>query len=140
MGSNPVIVMPSGTSRGGAEEALRQLLGHREAAGFEKVTVVCLEPGDLPEVLRATGVTVEEVDAGRLRAIAFNETWVTLRYATGWRRTSMLPWQFGSRACLGLVVGILEIARGRFETGTRFTASMTGRWEAVQRDRQANGD
>jgi GT2 family glycosyltransferase len=80
------------------------------------------------------GVHRGKLDAGPLRDIAFNETWVTLRYAAGWRRVSMLAWQFGigSRACPGLVVGILELARGGTETRTRFSACVAGRWGAVR--------
>lgn len=63
-----LVVMPSGISRGGAEEALLQLARERQAGNFE-LTVVFLENGDLPALIRATGADVTILETGRLREI-----------------------------------------------------------------------
>lgn len=61
------IVMPSAHPHGGAEEALVHLLRNQEAAHLSSVLVVLLEDGELKDVFKRTGATVEVVPSGRLR-------------------------------------------------------------------------
>ena len=66
-----VIVMRSGEWRGGAEQALYQLVRPPADGAPASVdwTVVFLEPGRLAEDIRALGVDTEVVNAGRLRHV-----------------------------------------------------------------------
>ena len=59
--------MPSAHPHGGAEEALVHLLRNQAAAQLSAVLVILLEEGELKEVFRSTGATVEVVPSGRLR-------------------------------------------------------------------------
>jgi glycosyltransferase involved in cell wall biosynthesis len=61
-----LIVMPSGISRGGAEEALVQLVENRKNLPFE-IAVLFLEEGDLVDRIRDAGGNCMVRDAGRLR-------------------------------------------------------------------------
>jgi glycosyltransferase involved in cell wall biosynthesis len=61
------IVMPSAHPHGGAEEALVHLLRNQAAAQLSDVLVILLEEGELKEVFKSTGATVEVVPSGRLR-------------------------------------------------------------------------
>jgi len=61
-----LIVMPSASYRGGAEEALLQLVQARSSAGL-RLDIIFLEDGELPNIVRGEGVGVHMVDAGRLR-------------------------------------------------------------------------
>jgi glycosyltransferase involved in cell wall biosynthesis len=61
------IVMPSAHPHGGAEEALVHLLRNQAAAKLSAVLVILLEDGELKNVFKDTGATVEIVPSGRLR-------------------------------------------------------------------------
>lgn len=61
-----LIVMPSGVFRGGSEEVLLQFVRARGAAGLE-TPVVFLQDGDVPPLVRAEGVQVTVLEAGRFR-------------------------------------------------------------------------
>lgn len=66
--SPELIVMPSGQSRGGAEEALLQYVTYRVNQGV-RPQVVVLELGSLSEALAARQAIVTTISAGRLREI-----------------------------------------------------------------------
>lgn len=61
-----LIVMPSGSQRGGAEEALLHYISYRLHQGI-RPRVVLLEPGPLAEELAARGAMVTQLTARRLR-------------------------------------------------------------------------
>jgi glycosyltransferase involved in cell wall biosynthesis len=61
------IVMPSAHPHGGAEEALVHLLRNQAAAQLSTALVILLEEGELKQVFKKTGATVEIVPSGRLR-------------------------------------------------------------------------
>ncbi len=61
------IVMPSAHRRGGAEEALVQLLRSQEQANLSILLLILLEDGELKRVCEQLGVKVEVVASGRLR-------------------------------------------------------------------------
>lgn len=63
-----LIVMPSGEYRGGAEEALVQLIRCREENRLN-LTVVFLEPGNLFDLLVKEPIKISLIPAGRLRQI-----------------------------------------------------------------------
>src|SRR5215217_6906424 len=63
---NLLIVMPSGQSRGGAEEALLQIARRHGELSFA-MHIVFLEGGDLVPRMSGTGVSWSLLEAGRLR-------------------------------------------------------------------------
>lgn len=67
-GLNLLVVTPSGRSRGGAEEALLQLVRERRAANLQ-ISVAFLEEGDLPPLVQAEGVETIVFDSGRFRDV-----------------------------------------------------------------------
>jgi glycosyltransferase involved in cell wall biosynthesis len=61
-----LITVPWSRRLGGAEEMLRMVLDGASASGHE-LELVFLEPGPWPQELRAAGLPVEVISAGRLR-------------------------------------------------------------------------
>ncbi len=111
--------MPSGQSRGGAEEALRQLVWFREKSGFEALTVCFLEGGDLVGKISESGVEVHQVFAGRLRHV-HRYLWTLVRLRSLIRRSGcdlVFSWMTKAHIYGAPVGGMLGLPTVYFQHG-----------------------
>ena len=114
-----LIVMPSGQPRGGAEEALLHLVAERKAAGFVRLVVVFLEPGDLQDRVEELGGETIRLDSGRLRdAGRLIGTLAALRRAVGKLRPDViLSWMPKAHVYGGLVASLHGVPAVYFQMG-----------------------
>jgi glycosyltransferase involved in cell wall biosynthesis len=114
-----LIVMPLGTARGGAEMNFRQLLQHGRGQGVEWI-VVFLRDGPMVAEMRALGLDVRVVNAGR-----FRNAWMRLRAVrriarlAGSRRVDLVfGWMVAGQLTAGAAALIAGVPCVWFQAGT----------------------
>jgi hypothetical protein len=114
-----LIVMPLGTALGGGELMLRQLLAHGRGQGVEW-TVVFLRDGPMVAEMRAMGLAVHVVEAGRFRNVAARLRAIVrvARLAAASRADLVLGWMVAGQLTAGAAALLAGIPCVWFQVGT----------------------
>jgi hypothetical protein len=114
-----LVVMPLGTARGGAEMNFRQLLLHGRGQGVEWI-VVFLRDGPMVAEMRALGLDVRVINAGR-----FRNAWMRVRAIrriarlAGSRRVDLVfGWMVAGQLTAGAAALIAGVPCVWFQAGT----------------------
>jgi glycosyltransferase involved in cell wall biosynthesis len=114
------IVMPSAQPKGGAEEALLQLVKHRDVAEVYLISVIFLEEGALTEVVANFGIDVHVIRAGRLREP--RKAWRCVKQLStlfkGNRPDLVLGWMTKAHIYSGVAAWLADVPAVYFQMGT----------------------
>jgi glycosyltransferase involved in cell wall biosynthesis len=112
-------VMPLATARGGAEMNFRQLLLHGRGQGVEWI-VVFLRDGPMVAEMRALGLDVRVIDAGRFRNVATRVRAVRriARLAKSRRVDLVFGWMVAGQLTAGTAALVAGVPCAWFQAGT----------------------
>src|SRR5258708_31933102 len=114
-----LVVMPLGAALGGGEQMLRQLLIHGRGRGVEWV-VVFLRDGPMVAEMRALGLDVRVVEAGRFRNAPARLRAIgrIARLAQASGADLMLGWMVAGQLTAGAAALLAGVPCGWFQVGT----------------------
>ena len=114
-----LVVMPLATARGGAEMNFRQLMLHGRGKDVEWI-VVFLRDGPMVTEMRALGLDVRVVDAGRFRSLAKRVRAIrrVARLAASRKADLVLGWMVAGQLTAGAAAMIAGIPCMWFQAGT----------------------
>jgi glycosyltransferase involved in cell wall biosynthesis len=111
--------MPLATPLGGGEQMLRQLLRHGRVPGIEWI-VVFLRDGPMADEVRALGLAVRVIEAGRFRQVArrAQAVWRIARLARACRADLVLGWMVAGQLSAGPAALLAGLPCVWFQVGT----------------------
>ncbi len=114
-----LVVMPLGAALGGGEQMLRQLLVHGRGQGMEWI-VVFLRDGPLAAEMRALGLDVRVIEAGRFRNLPARIRAIgrIAKLARSARADLVLGWMVAGQLTAGAAAILAGIPSVWFQVGT----------------------
>ncbi len=114
-----LVVMPLGTALGGGELMLRQLLTHGRGTGVEWI-VVFLRDGPMVAEMRALGLDVHVIEAGRVRNVCARIRAIrrVAQLARAKRADLVLGWMVAGQLTAGAAALIAGVPSVWFQVGT----------------------